>query len=62
MKKDREWEWSTHGGPLVTPQVAGGISQLEFRTCPLKPRTAGGYRFGGRAGASHLHVRVCTGR
>jgi len=30
-------EWSTLGGPLVTPLVAGGISQLGLRTveCPL---------------------------
>jgi len=25
-------EWSTWGGPLGTPSVAGGINQLGFRT------------------------------
>jgi len=34
--RESEREWSTQGGPVVTPQVAGGISQLGFRTVDWK--------------------------
>ena len=32
----QETKWSTYGGPRVTPYVAGGGSQLRFRTVESK--------------------------